>query len=495
MRIRSYTLVAVILVTIGLVALRVTAASWVEPASPQPIGEISNPLNTSSQAQSKKGGLTIGGTLTVNPADLTLGASNQEKSRICWNGTDGAFCKTGWDSLTSLVGYLHLSPAVADVGSVYLTGPAVVGNFYPPSEDTVNPTIRGIASVPTGSSATYGVYGEASSSTGGPSAGVYAVSGSTNDDHRALFADSSGTPSAWAGLFNGSVAVSDPLGGRCRIQTATVCSNNGECPAPGDSCMPYPSLAIGSVGPAGSPMDKGYLCLGSAGCMSSWPATSGNGFWTGVNTLRPIDTTKSIAVAGAGAGAGATIDVRLSGGSPVSSKFTVRGTAKFDQYTVGRPPDDLDLSYTCGDGICRTPENDVYGSPSYCPLDCDHTPPGNAYPRLLDIQVCNRRSRQLCPLQPFKIYPVWDNPSDLDFAGSKVVIRTDRFPTGPDDNDFGDASGGILGSDLDRKIQPCALQKQMYYIGVYSFDQVGNISSGLTYDTQCTDALVLIVEY
>ncbi len=114
------------LVIASLVGLRVSAASWLSPANPEPGGNIAPFLTTSAASQVKRGGLTVQGqTVIPDPVTLTIGSTGGI-SRICWGGVDDAYCRNDWTDISGLTGYLHLqppAPAAADSGYVNLTGP------------------------------------------------------------------------------------------------------------------------------------------------------------------------------------------------------------------------------------------------------------------------------------------------------------------------------------------------------------------------------------
>jgi len=503
----------------AIVSLRASAATWVSPNSSEPGGNVAPSLNTSSEEQTKYGGLTIqSGLLTVTGDRLTVGVTPTELSKICFvDQQDGTSdCRSGWGDIVTNPDALSLFPQPYDHGYVSLKAPSI--DFG----DTANATVRGIAGSPTSTISTFGVLGEASSSEG-QSYGIQAQANVAN--HIALYADTaSGT--LWGGYFSGSVLITDPLGGKCKDNTSASCASNNDCvdQGAGNTCIPYPSLIIGGNGPgSGLRKDRGYICLKDV-CKSEWPVVSGVGYWTGTTALQPKTefTGRSLAVGGAGSSAPVTVTVTTDANyNPKTADMSVKGSAAFGQYVVGSPPGNAPVVTTCGDGKCTGLENGTIGSPYYCPSDCDSTPPDDVIPATYIIHLCNpdvwcipntdvclapfcRRNRfgeeicgfkYSCPSdQYYTLYLHWTNPDSPDYAGVKVIIRNDRYPTGPDDVSNVDppVQGFTVGPETTAYDQDCTAHHNLpYFIGMYAFDTSGNYSQGVRFWGLCTNAEVL----
>lgn len=498
-----------------VIAARASAISWITPSAGQPEGNIAPSINTSSTAQTKEGGLIISNALaTVNgsPA-LTLGSPG-EYATFCLNGTDAASCRSSWADFATLAGKLRLSPQTADSGFLNITAPGI--HFVDQFE--TDGSVRGIAGTPTSTLSTSGVYAEASSSPG-PSYGIYAQNLAGLSSHSAIYADTylpevgPGAFGGWAGYFNGNVAVSNAAGGTCRNNPSVSCSSDATCTAidSNDSCVPYPSVLIGGLGmpdytnAASFPMNVGYLCLGSGPnrCRSSWPVVAGSGLWTGtasqVSPNAP-QLTRSLAVAGSGMSAGLSVHVTSdSSNTPVRADATLNGSASFDKYTVGVAPNGEPVAMTCGNNKCEGLENDDFTSRYYCPQDCDHTPPDNVQVDIIDQIMCqiDRRGHIIvdpdtgCGIsRPPTFYLYWSNPLDYDYAGVRIIVNDTRYPTDYRDLSSGTILGGDFTKDVTSYVVTCPVNNKRYYVGLYSYDNVGNFSTGVNTMVMCTTALV-----
>ncbi|MBI4092860.1 MAG: hypothetical protein HY420_02965 [Candidatus Kerfeldbacteria bacterium] len=456
-------IVVVTFVTV-LVGLRVSAATFSAPNLPEPGGNISLPLNTSSSPQTKAGGLTVEGDATIQNG-LTLGQAGGS-SKICWNddGT-GLNCRNNWGELSTVTGYLRLNSGgagPADTGHIQIQGTS--GSSDPVATVTVR---AGTTTAPSESS--YGVYGVA---VGGvPSAISYGVLGqaTVNSFQRAaIFGSSAGFPNAWAGYFTGGdVGVADQF-----------------------------DLAVGGTAVLNNTTQ---LCLNST-CIDSWPPDAGSGFWErSSSNLHPLDPTKSITVAGSVSTAPFHVAVISDGSPPDPDKADltiIAGTAKFNQYIVGTPPPCNDppgtcylpAADTCGDGICSNKECDsgttpgcTTADPNHCPADCDITPPDDVGVDT-ELEVC--AGSGCPPPTPPTLYVKWTNPGNSDFAGTRVIVSSDRYPTGP--TYIGDL--GIM-KDIAKPgttySAPCNLSTR-YYAALYAYDQMGNFAPGILYDPLCT---------
>ncbi|MFH0828924.1 MAG: hypothetical protein V1907_01975 [Candidatus Kerfeldbacteria bacterium] len=512
------------ILALAVVSLRASAATWVSPSSSEPGGNVAPSLNTSSEEQTKFGGLTIqSGELTVTGRPLRVGGSPTELSKICFvNAAGTADCRSGWGEVVTNPNALSLFPQPYDRGYISLKGPTD-SNFH---GTAVNATVRGIAGSPTSTISTFGVLGEASSEEGeeGQSFGIQAQANVA--DNAALFAETvSGT--LWGGYFSGSVLITDPRGGTCENDRTIPCERDSQCQGEGNSCIPFPSLIIGGNGPeSGFRKDLGYICLAGV-CKSEWPVISGAGYWTGTTTLQPKPEFigRSLAVGGAGSSAPVTVAVTTDANyNPITADMSVRGNTAFGQYVVGTPPGNAPIITTCGDGKCTGLENGTIGSPYYCSSDCDSTPPGNVIPAqylihscdpsggwcdpnsdTCEFQVCKRNPDErcgfsyYCPRNPdWTFYLYWQNPyNSPDYAGVKVIIRNDRYPTGPDDVDnvYPPVQGFIAGPEQTGYEADCtAHHNRPYFVGMYSFDTSGNYSGGVLTWGVCTNVEVMIVE-
>ncbi len=504
--VHSRSLAVLGVLAIALVGFRATAASWVPPSSPQPGGNISASLNTSAQDQTKTGGLIVQGAVTLDSAGtLIIGNSATNKGAVCLPdaGSPSVFdCRKGWSELTTNPDKLNLFPTTGDIGYVTLKAPADL-NFGPP--DDFNATVRGIAGPPTTKLSTYGIFGEASAEEG-PSYGIYAQAG-VSSNHRALFATTAPhgqtNGKMWAGYFNASMLVTDPNGGTCKI-SGDPCVDDASCGGIGDSCIPYPSVVIGSNGPtAGLDRSVGYICLNND-CRSQWPEVHGVGYWSATSPIEPLAqyAGRSLAAGGSASSAGFTVKVTTDKSlNPVNADVGVSGNAQFDTYVAGTPLSSMPFSATCGDGICSGNENDNSSSAFYCPQDCDVTPPENAWPydqELLrcpagDVDFCiPGKCFTLCPAGPrYYLYFAWTDPPDADLSRTRVVVRTDRYPTGPSDS-CSDASC----LDYEVNAYPYSYQYHSptecnrnlsYFVGIFSSDASGNYSSGTLMWGYCTN--------
>lgn len=508
MRYRS--VVALSAVALTLFGLRAMAASWVPSSAPQPGGNIAPMLNTSAQDQTKTGGLIVQGAVTLDASGrLVIGESPANKGAVCLPNPDnpGTFdCRKGWSELTTNPDKLNLFPTDGDFGYVTLKGPTDV-QFGAP--DDFNATVRGTAGQPTTKLSTYGIFGEASSEPG-PSYGIYAPVAGISSNHRALFATTAPhgqtNGKMWAGYFNASLLVTDPKGGTCRI-SGDPCVDDAACGGVGDSCIPYPSVAVGGNGPGpGLDMSVGYICLNSV-CRSQWPDIHGIGYWSATSPVEPLAqyAGRSLAVGGAASAAGFTVKVTTDASlNPVNADVNVSGNAQFDKYVVGTPTPTIPFIATCGDGICSGKENDDPSSPYYCPKDCDNTPPGNPEAVTLDMLRCPPSEVDyclpghcpgLCPRGPtYFLYFAWYDANDLDIKGTKVVVRTDRYPTGPNDTC---TTQYCMGYDLNAfpgsyeyHAPTVCSRLTSYYVGLFAYDNSGNYSSGALSTGLCTNFFV-----
>lgn len=504
---RTSAIIAVLLTAAAVAGMRASAATWVSPVAPQPGGNVAPSLNTSSIAQTKQGGIVVSG-YPLNaegfPA-LTLGTTGTERVEFCLNGTDAAHCRSGWDDFRSFSNKLRLSPSAADSGYVDLRAPGT--DFADPYQ--VDASVRGIAGIPTSTLSTTGVYGQASSLEG-TSYGIYADARGISS-HMAIYADTD-VPTVgyggWAGYFNGSAVISETYTdvGTCRKHPSVSCVDDTPCIAQGsdDTCVVYPSLMIGGATLPPRSVNEGYICLGTDAnrCRSTWPVIGGTGFWTSTaDQIRPNaeQQTRSLAVAGSGESAGMSVTVNVDGvGTPIGADMNLRGTASFDMYTVGVTLTGEPVSMTCGNNLCEGLENDEFTSPYYCPQDCDDTPPGNVDVRPIELQLECPEDRGGIPIGGCTtslpmLYLLWNEPSDPDYAGVKVIV-SDTYADRPQvytDVSHGDVGGGIFLKGEESMITECRNDGDDYYVGLFSFDNVGNYSSGVLTTVLCTDNIVM----
>ncbi len=161
--------------------------------------------------------------------------------------------------------------------------------------------------------------------------------------------------------------------------------------------------------------------------------------------------------------------------SATVADLNVPGAVQFDAYVVGTPTANIPVSATCGDGLCTFPENDTPSSVSYCPRDCDITPPGN-------VRNLRVTSTTVCFEHPPRIYFAWDWPADLDYAGVEVKRTTESPPTGPT---FPTIKVAADGPNCDQASRSCTWGRTMdpdsssNYFGFYSYDRVPQHSPGI----------------
>lgn len=458
-----------------VIAARVSAASFIPPNAVQPSGNIAAPLNTSSTAQTKVGQLTVLGPTTVN--GLTIGKVGGT-SQICWNGT----CQSDWNSIVTVTGFLRLvGSAPQDTGYAIIQGPSdpLPGSLYPSS------AITGRARVPSATGPTYGLYGIAAQNPGDPtktSTGVLGQATWNSALHAAIFATTKpggvdNSARAYAGYLNGSVAV-----------TANAASPTA-----------FYDVYVGS---SANTNGLAELCLGGV-CRTQWPVVTGTGVWS-LQTisqkvfLTPNTTTRNVALGGATSTSPIFVSVSQAAGVPTRADLTVAGTTKFEQYVVSTPTAGMPVSVTCGDGICNGSENDTWGSPNYCPQDCDFTAP-------VDVQYWDAITNCLpgpCNPSPPHLYLYWFGPQVFespDYIGARVVIRTDRDPTGPFDTSYTAPGDGIFVPGADIPGTPgsvgawgpsCNMNLpggHYYHIGLYAYDAQRNYAPGYVVPGYCTD--------
>lgn len=449
--------VAITLAVFSILAGARVFAATVTPISPAPEGSIGIPLNTSATSQTKAGKLLVQGISTVNNG-INLGKAGGT-SNICWNGD----CRTDWDDVARVSGFLRLAPSSNDVGIVSIQG---TGGATDPA-GAVNVT----AGTPSAGFPTFAIQALAEANTGAnltaKSYGVLGQAAVNRPEHTAIYATTKGvgfdySQNAWAGYFYGNVGI----GG--------VSEDGGF------------DLVIGG----GSAQNNGVaeLCLGG-NCQSVWPTATGTGVWTlasvgGRNYLRPNTTTASLRVGGGGSAAPFKVDVSSVAGVPTDASLTVTGPSKFERYVVGTPTN-LTVTQTCGDGVCNNSENDSFFSPNYCPIDCDVTAPGDSY---MDdaIPVSPCQFGRICSQVPPYLYISAYTPDEVDVAGFRVIVRTDRFPTGP--LDFVGFYGDVLAPpNQNTNYLPTCNLGELYYVGIYTRDRGGNFAPGTVGIPRCLD--------
>lgn len=431
-----------------LAGWRVSAVVFMSPNQPPPEGNVAPPVMTSSEPQTKLGGLSVWN-LSVGtqaqPASLTIGHGGGS-SEICWNGT----CKTNWYEVFGATDYLRLGPSDADTGSIQLESPA---GPYP--ENPI-PTLSAKAGVPTLQSPTYGLYARATGSSD-PTKKSYAVYGQANNaaQYAVYSTNTDGNnvwhPYAWAGYFEGDVAVNkfDEMG-------------------------TY-DLVIGTGSANGNAV--GEICL-NGDCESSWPVVGNENLWTlDGSIMHPATPGKSIAVGGIGHDAPLTVTVATTGlGAPLSADLSVRADAQFNQYVVGSPPAGMakfGAGGSCGDGKCNNGETNTFCTPhppcgTYCPEDCDTTAPQQ-------ISMTSRSSDIVTRKVTFN----WEEPAGTpDFAGVRIIRMVGLvLPSGPNDPN-GTAYTIPAGTKTWTTPDSHDLQTNHFY-GFYSVDLRGLFSPGI----------------
>lgn len=455
--------------------IRASAATWVSPSFGQPSGNIAAPLNTSLTDQTKAGGLSVNNLTIVDPQTLTIGRTDTT-TRFCWNDNgDGTNCRSDWSEISVLSGFVHLQPPQETDTGRFTLHQAGLGS------DTQQGTLTVIAGEPKNTIPTYGVWGEASDNAGGVSSGINATA--NLNGHYAVAGSNGGFADAWAGYFIGNVTIS-----KYQILGTEY----------------FPDLAVG----AGSAPDSdatSEICLGGT-CLDTWPTVIGTGLWSrnaGVGVLRPNDDTKSLSVANN------KFAVNITAGAAPQADLTLGGRGKFDQFVIGSPPAGSPVVITCSDGACNGNECDPDTFPKvaacrndaalWCKSDCDIIPPPNAQlnevfadPFLCEFGPC------FPPPATLHIHytlPQWPDGSAVDdLAGVRVIIREDRFPTGPNDagympSIFAPSKADVPVPNNRYDLSNCD-QSAQYLVGLYAYDTTGHFAAGTVGYGLCTDGEV-----
>lgn len=74
-----------------------------------------------------------------------------------------------------------------------------------------------------------------------------------------------------------------------------------------------------------------------------------------------------------------------------------------------------------------------------------------------------------------KVWMVWSNPLDSDFAGVRIIKKTGGYPTGPYDGGYVYQGNGTSYTDT------AVTNGTTYYYGFYAYDTAGGYSSGVSY--------------
>jgi hypothetical protein len=300
-------------------------AYWSEPDQPAPDSSFGSPIIAGSAGdpsgalfQSKSGPLTIDGSLTVtSQTDTSILQSTdnvtiQTGSQLCLNGN----CILAWGDFLS--GYVHLSPASGDVGSIF-----VIGTGSEPSDSS---RIVPLASL-------YGVQSNASEPT--PATDTAAIVGKSFDA-----ADAYDTYGA-AGV---AADVSYCSGGDHH-----ACTVNSDCPGAG-SCVANTTGVLGAGGGNawagrfdGRVGIEGDLCL--------------NGVCRNVHTI-----------GGPGTADGFVRVQQTASPEPQTGIVKVDGSFRSGDIVLGIPADHTSVLVTCGDGMCNYGNNGENNAS--CPADC-----------------------------------------------------------------------------------------------------------------------------
>ncbi len=299
-----------IIIIVALVsAALLTAGSvlaFVEPTAPPPGGQISRPLLSGDQAQTRQGPLHISGNVSVSgnlsAQSLTTTGSaavaNANNDALLCLGSSG--CITSWSNLVGdLVRLFDPGQAEYDVGNVNLRGSLAVQ-----AEDQSYYGVFAGAAAPV-SDPTYGLSGTSHDGSVDDPFKSYGVLGKARHDSinpgrlaYGVFASNNGNPSAYAARFYGRVEITDEVGSFL--------------------CLPGPA--------GGSSLD----------CRTEWPNPASTDGLLKLQTVQPA--------------------------AAQSGRVAVSGRAWFQVAALGDP-----AGYTpaesCGDGVCNE-------DPAVCPVDC-----------------------------------------------------------------------------------------------------------------------------
>lgn len=405
-------------------------AQW-SPGSPYglPAG-FNSPLNTTTETQTKTGVLTVNGTYSAGsstqPTDLNV------TGQICWNND----CRSDWNQVGT-GNFVHLfsnTTFTADTGS-----PILVGDT---SQSPI--ALLGLSGLINGR-ATYGLSG-LSASAFGPnlSAGVFGES--NNPSGIAVYGlGIQGQSAAYAGYFIGKVRL-----------------------------LPSSDLIVGPVGnnsQSARASGGSYLCLGDTGgafssvCKSTWD--NGNvSAWTRQNGVLWAGQGVSWVAAGSSGSAFFRVQPRPDSTNDVS----VSGSATFRQTIIGTPSASTPIALTCGDGICNGAENDTFGNPNFCAIDCDHTAPPVLVAVGMSLNVIARTATF-----------TWTVPaSSTDVLGTRIVYKIGSPSTGPTDGTL--VQNKLLTTCPSRNctyVTPTLATNTSYYYSFYLYDYASNHSPGI----------------
>lgn len=404
------------------------------------------PLNTSSSNQMKSGNLTVNGGFTVGASGL-LDVRNQ----ICWNGV----CQNSWTpSSTNLVRRLTLPVDVAktDLGFPELFGDETL---------VANDTLTGKAATPTATRGkTSGIAGIAASGSTYTSAGVTGEVGNHVINGIAIYGDTVGNQSAWAGYFVGKVRIESPY-----------------------------DLIVGDLRWASVQQAKtettSYVCLGDASgkpfgevCRSSWNAGTLSMWARNGNTIWPGTYYDPVAIGGSTASAKFRIIPRPDLTADVFTSNDVTAKA----FVVGSPTGLQDNTVTCGDGICNGGESSTNGSPTYCVGDCDHIPPDPAYP----VPATNPVAPGVTALEnPDNTVTFTWKYADLEFSptdnkGTRIVRKPSTPVLSPREGTPAvaiDRPGACTQLDPCSWTSPALPPDTSYYFAIYAYDFADNYST------------------
>lgn len=372
-----------------LFAVRVSASPWSNVTPPTYDPNFVVPLNTTSNAQTKLGHVSV--QQHFYAGGITVGSAASPMT-ICWNGTDPAYCRDEWIQ-AGILNYATLqndATRTDDIGSPLLLGldDTSIATF---GLRSVAPDETDAAQLPG-----VGVEGVAADDIGLVTAGVAVSTGSDTNDHFGIYATNGGNKDIPAAQFDGNVGIRGAFG-ESALFIGPVFDATGNI---------LPSLQFFREN------NKTAVCLNGV-CKSAWDS-AGPSEWvlntaTTPNTLWPGNASRGLSI-----GKGMFTVTRE---ADLTATTTINGSLAASTMSIGNAPAGLPLSMTCGDGFCSQGESAVS-----CPDDCD-----TAAPAHVTIDAISQPK----PSQYIALF-VWQNPPETDFAGVRIVYSPTVPPSGPD---------------------------------------------------------------
>ncbi len=376
-----------------LFGVRVNASPWSNVAPPPNESSYDPdffvPLNTTSNAQTKLGHLTV--QKDMYAGGLTVGTA-LSRMTICWNGTDPAYCRNEWTE----AGAFNYATLQNDATRSNDNGAPILLGLDDLSLATFG--LRAVA--PDESNAVLlpgvGVEGVAAADATLVTSGVAVSSGSDLINHYGIYATNGGNGDTAAATFDGNVGIRGAFG-----ESALVVGRAFDA---GGNILPDIQFFREN--------NKTAVCLNGV-CKSAWDS-AGPSQWvrntaTTPNTLWPGNASRNLSL-----GKGM---FTVTKGADLLTTMSVNGSLTASSVSIGIAPASIPVSMTCGDNFCSQGEN-----ATSCPDDCDAVAPMNVAIDAVD---------QPGPSQYVASF-VWSNPSEPDFGGVRVVYSPTVPPTGPD---------------------------------------------------------------